>query len=106
MGNVDADDYRRQRSDLETRLAELPPPVESNVIAFDNVAMTLLPMAQTIRDTTMEHQRAIVAHIVESVTARDGTVDADDILPRMEAMPFFGVRQSRPRTDSNRRRAP
>ena len=48
-----------------------------------------LPMARTIRETTPEMQRGIIAHVVESVPARDGIVTPAGIVPRMEARPFF-----------------
>jgi len=70
-------------------LAELPPPEESNLVAFDRAAGVLLPMAEVIRGTSPGHQRAIVRHVVEHVEVRGGKVIS--IEPRPEARPFFAV---------------
>jgi hypothetical protein len=109
---IDETEYKAQRREVEQQIASLPLPVESNVIAFDRAATELLPFAEVIRETTAEHQRAIVGHIVEKVTITDREVT--DIVVRLEARPFFSdlaegeadVWRWRPRTDSNRRRAP
>ena len=37
-------EYQHQRAELTTKLAEMPPPVESNLLAFDSAASRLLPM--------------------------------------------------------------
>ena len=65
----------------------MPPPVEANLIAFDRAASTLLPMGKVIRETSPEHQQAIVRHIVERVEIQDGVVVGIDTRP--EARPFF-----------------
>ena len=85
--NIDQSEYQRQRQELATKLAGLPPPEESNLVAFDRAAATLLPMGEIIREAGQEHQRAIVRHIVERVEVRRGEVIA--IEPRPEARPFF-----------------
>ena len=84
---IGADEYQCQRAELATKLAEMPPPVESNLIAFDRAASTLLPMGKVIRETSPEHQQAIVRHIVERVDIQDGVVVGVDTRP--EARPFF-----------------
>jgi hypothetical protein len=84
---IDASEYQRQRQELTTKLAELPPPEESDLVAFDKAAGVLLPMAEVIRGTALEHQRAIVRHIVERVQVHEGEVIG--IEPRPEARPFF-----------------
>ena len=58
------------------------------MIAFDRAAATLLPMARIIRETTAEHQRAIVQHIVESVEIHAGEVVGIAVRPKCD--PFFG----------------
>ncbi len=113
--DIDEPEYRAERRKLEALLAELPLAVDSNVLAFDRAASTLLPFADVIEGTTPAHQRAIVAHIVERVTIDERAVTDVDVRP--EARPFFAdyhaagepsdaVWRWRPRTDSNRRRAP
>ena len=64
---IDVDEYQHQRAELTTKLAEMPPPVESNLIAFDRAASRLLPMGKVICETSPEHQQAIVRHIVGRV---------------------------------------
>ena len=86
-GELEEADYRAQRRVLDARRAELPAPVDSNVIAFDRAAATFLPMATVIRDATLEHQHAIVRHVVESVAIVGGEVVG--ITMRAEARPFF-----------------
>ena len=46
---IDEADYRTQRRRLESQLAELPLPADSNLLAFDRAAATLLPFANIIR---------------------------------------------------------
>ena len=109
---IDEAEYKTQRREVEQQIAALPLPVESNVIAFDRAATELMPFAEVVRETTPEHQRAIVAYIVDRVTITDRKVAG--IAVRLEARPFFSdlregdedVWRWRPRTDSNRRRAP
>jgi hypothetical protein len=62
-------------------------PVESNGIALDRAATELLSFAEVVRETTPEHQRAIVNHILEKVTITDRQVT--DIAVRLKARPFF-----------------
>lgn len=66
--------------------AELPPPADSNIIAFDRAEDELLPIATIIRETTPEHQTALIRHIVERVTVTDGEVTGIELRP--EARPF------------------
>lgn len=84
---LDEAEYKSQRRDIERQLSTLPLAPESNVAAFDHAAEHLLPLSEIIRDTTPEHQRAIVGHIVEAVTIADREVS--DIIVRLEAKPFF-----------------
>jgi hypothetical protein len=100
--------YRVERRRLEALLAELPLAADSNLLAFDRAASTLLPFASIIEGTTAAHQRAIVTHTVERVTIGDRAVTDVDMRP--EARPFFAdyhagvvpvaVWRWRPRTDS------
>lgn len=79
-------EYGAQRRRLKAQLAELPLPSDSNLLAFDRAAATLLPFANIIRGTTREHQRAILMHIVERVVIRDREVFGITVRP--EARPF------------------
>ena len=76
----------RTSDKLETRLAELPLSADSNVIAFDRAAATMLPFTETIHGTAPEHQQAIVRHIVERVVIGDREVVSIGVRP--EARPF------------------
>ena len=49
--------------------------------------MTLLPMAQIIRDAPPEQAQSIIRHIVERVTIEGGQVAGINV--RLEARPFF-----------------
>ena len=84
---IDEAQYHTERRRLEAQVGELPPPADSNVIAFDRTAEQLLPIAQIIRETTSEHQGALVRHIVETVTVKGGEVV--NVCLRTEARPFY-----------------
>ena len=84
---IDESEYREERATLEARLTELPPPADSNVVAFDRAGERLLPIATVLKETTPEHQGALVRHIVERVTIQGGNVA--DITLRPEARPFY-----------------
>jgi hypothetical protein len=84
---IEEDDYRSERAKLQARLAELPPPADSNIVAFDRTGEHLLPIATIIRETTAEHQTVLIKHIVERVEIQDGVVVGIDTRP--EARPFF-----------------
>lgn len=84
---IEEAEYRDERRRLEARLAELPLAADSNVLAFDRAAATMLPFADIISETAPEHQRAIIAHIVERVTIGDRAVT--EVRVRLEARPFF-----------------
>jgi hypothetical protein len=64
---IDAAEYHDERGKLQAQLAELPPPADSNVVAFDKAGERLMPIAETITETTPGHQGALVRHIVERV---------------------------------------
>lgn len=53
-GDIDEAAYRVDLDALKAQLAELPSPVDSNVIAFDLAATTLLPLGALIRRTSPE----------------------------------------------------
>ena len=74
---------------LKAQLARLPSPVDSNLIAFDRAATTLLPLGELIKRTDAEHQAALIRHIVERVVVEDGEVCENE--PRLEARPFFAA---------------
>ena len=96
---IEEREYREERATLQAQLAELPPPADSNVVAFDRTSEHLLPIATIIRETTPEHQTALIKHIVECVTITDGEVT--DIGLRPEARPFYAGLVMAPRTDSS-----
>lgn len=84
---IDEVAYHRERHVLRRRLAELPPAVEDNLIAFDTAAALIRPMGEILRSTDAAHQRAILAHVLERVV-----VAADEvarITVRVELRPFF-----------------
>jgi site-specific DNA recombinase len=80
-------DYHRERIQLRKRLAELPAPVDENVIAFDRAASLLRPMGEIIEKADPERQRAILRHVLERVEIAAGEVAG--ITVRLEARPFF-----------------
>ena len=61
--------------------------MDSNVLAFDRTGDQLLPIATIIRETTPEHQTALIKHILERVTVTDGEVTGIELRP--EARPFY-----------------
>ena len=91
-GDIEESAYRAEMATLKAQLAELPSPVDSNVIAFDKAAMTLLPLGPLLRATPPDHQGALIRHIVERVVIDSG--DVRDIEPRLEALPFFAAMRS------------
>ena len=64
-GDIDEATYRAEITTLKDQLAALPSPVDSNVVAFDRAAMTLLPLGTVVREAPPENQGAIIRHIVE-----------------------------------------
>ena len=86
-GEIEEAGYRPQRRVFEAQLAELPAPVDSNVLAFDRAALTFMPMGAILCFATPEHAHALVRPIVERVTIEAGEVVG--IAIRMEARPFF-----------------
>ena len=92
-GDIEEGAYRAEMATLKVQLAELPSPVDSNVIAFDLAATTLLPLGTLIQRTAPEHQAALIRHIVERVVIEAGEVR--DIEPRLEARPFFAGMRDR-----------
>ena len=92
-GDLEESEYRAEMTALKVQLAELPSPVDSNVIAFDQAAATLLPLGALIQRTAPEHQAILIADIVERVVIEAGEVR--DIEPRIEARPFFAAMRNR-----------
>lgn len=80
-------DYHRERLQLRRRLAELPPALEENLIAFDAAALAFRPMGEILAHADPEHQRSILRHILERVDVAAGEVVG--ITVRLEARPFF-----------------
>ena len=85
---IDAATYRAKRAEVDAEIGDLPPPAASNVLAFDRAAARIMPLAETLRTTTPAMQRDLIRHIVERVEMRGR--DVGSIIPRPEALPFFG----------------
>ena len=77
----------RAAAELDARIAERPAPADSNLLASDRAASTLLPFAEIVRETTSDHRQRIIRHIVERVVIDGG--DVVEIAVRLEARPFF-----------------
>ena len=90
---IEAPEYHCERLRLHGRLAELPAPADSNVLAFERAASAIIPMAATLRESAPEYKAQIVRHIDERVVIEDGHVV--DIAVRLEARPFFDDLRSR-----------
>ena len=86
---IDAATYRAKRAEVDAEVGELPPPSTLNVLAFDRAAARILPLGETLRQTTPAHQRDIIRHIVERVLIRGR--DVAEIIVRPEALPFFAA---------------
>jgi hypothetical protein len=86
-GDIEEGAYRGEMATLKAQLADLPTPVDSNVIAFDLAGATLLPLGARLRRTAPEQQAALIRHIVERVVIEAG--EYTDIEPRLEARPFY-----------------
>ncbi len=85
----DAAAYRAKRAEIDPELGELPPPAATNVLAFDRAAARILPLGDTLRQTTPANQRDIIRHIVERVVMHGR--DVGEIIVRPEAEPFFAA---------------
>ena len=87
-------------------LAELPDP--DKLVAFDRNRRIMVTMSENIEQATRPQLQELMQLLVERVTAKDRSVDAKSIEWTPPARPFFGEGELRwrPRTDSNRRRAP
>ncbi len=92
----------------ETRrmLAELPDP--NKLVAFDCNRHVMVTMAENVEKATRPQLKELVQLLVERVQAKGLSVDPDSIEWTPPARPFFQPTAllERPRTDSNRRRAP
>ena len=105
-GELEGEDYRRQMTETRTMLAELPDP--NKLVAFDRNRHIMVTMAENVERATRPQLADLVQLLVEGVQAKDRTVDPASIEWTPPARPFFqeGAWVWRPRTDSNRRRAP
>jgi hypothetical protein len=105
-GELEGEDYRRQMNETRTMLAELPDP--NKLVAFDRNRHIMVTMAENVERATRPQLADLVQLLVEGVQAKDRTVDPASIVWTPPAKPFFqeGAWVWRPRTDSNRRRAP
>jgi DNA invertase Pin-like site-specific DNA recombinase len=105
-GELSGEDYRRQMNETRTMLAELPDP--NKLVAFDRNRHIMVTMAENVERATRPQLADLIQLLVEGVQAKDRTVDPASIEWTPAARPFFepSALLWRPRTDSNRRRAP
>ena len=77
-------------------------------MAFDRNRHIMVTMAENVERATRPQLADLVQLLVERVQAKDRTVDPASIEWTPAARPFFepAALLWRPRTDSNRRRAP
>ena len=87
-------------------MAELPDP--NRLVAFDRNRNVMVTMAENVERATRPQLQELVQLLLERVQAKERSVDRDSIEWTPPARPFFGEGALlwRPRTDSNRRRAP
>ena len=52
----------RAAAELDARIAERPAPADSNLLASDRAASTLLPFAEIVRETTSDHRQRHPTH--------------------------------------------
>lgn len=101
-GDITDIEYRRARSEVEAALAAIPGDSDQ-VVLFDRHRSVV----QSVADATPEAIQSVVSLLVERVEADDRKVVR--WLPTGSAELFFDSAMLslwRPRTDSNRRRAP
>ncbi len=105
-GDITDAEYRRQMDETRAMLAELPDP--DKLVAFDRNRKVMVTMAENVKGATKPQLADLVRLLVEGVQAKGRTVDPASIIWTPPARPFFepSALLWRPRTDSNRRRAP
>jgi hypothetical protein len=99
-GDLTDEDYRRERAETRTMLAELPDP--NKLIAFDRNRHVMVTMAENIERATRPQLADLVRLLVERVQASGRSVDPASIAWTPPARPFFdqAALLVRPRTDS------
>ena len=105
-GDITDTEYRKARSEVEAALAAIPGDSDK-VVLFDRHRRVIQSLGDTLADATPEAIQSIVSLLVERVETDDRHVVG--WLPTGPAEPFFDSAMLslwRPRTDSNRRRAP
>lgn len=105
-GDLSDTEYRRLRSEVEAELLAIPGEAEK-VVLFDRHRLIVQSLGDELATATPEAIQSIVALLVERVETRDRQVVG--WVPTGAAEPFFDAAMLspwRPRTDSNRRRAP
>ena len=103
-GDMLQPEYRAKVAETQRMLADLPD--EDKVVLFDRHRKVVEDMAANLERATRGQRADLVRLLVERVVARGRTVRADDITWTAPVRPFFEGVAERPRTDSNRRRAP
>jgi hypothetical protein len=99
VGDLEADEYRRQMNDTRAMLAELPDP--NKLVAFDRTRQVMVTMAETVEKATRPQLQELVQLLVERVQAKKRSIDPATIEWTPPARPFFGEGALlwRPRTD-------
>jgi hypothetical protein len=105
-GDLSEEEYRRQMGETRAALAELPDP--DKLLVFDRNRRVMLTMAENVDRATPDQLTELVQLLVERVSVAGRAIDPASIEWTPPARPFFepAVWVWRPRTDSNRRRAP
>jgi DNA invertase Pin-like site-specific DNA recombinase len=105
-GDLSDTEYRRLRAEVEADLLAIPGEADK-VIMFDRHRLVVQSLGDELAAATPEAIQQVVALLVERVETRDREVVG--WVPTGAAEPFFDAAMLslwRPRTDSNRRRAP
>ncbi|MCY7419440.1 MAG: recombinase family protein [Chloroflexi bacterium] len=103
--HIDEADYESQRRDLERDRSALP--TDNGLDAFDVRRVEFLGLAEAVLWMTPELLKEAIGGLCEAIYTDERGVGA--IIWTRPARPFFNetvLRELRPRTDSNRRRAP
>ena len=109
-GDMEEVDYRRAKTEAEAALAALPTDSD-RLVLFDEHRARVASLGDEMASMTREQLQEIFALMIERVETKDQKVTRVVLLP--EWRPFFDAERTevrwgpwRPRTDSNRRRAP
>ena len=97
-GDIDEADYRRDKADVEARLAALPD--RDKLVLFDRQREVLLSMAENLQRATPAQVQELLAKLVERIEITDGRVTRIVWVPA--ARPFFAASgYSRPVTEGD-----